>query len=68
MNPIQLGKSVFVLITELKNELREWCGMLSVEEIMSNPDLIQCFERFERALQKTLEFQKNSAEIAYSKS
>lgn len=62
MNSFRLKRSVFILITELKNELRMWCGMLSIEEIMSNSDLVQRFGRFEKLLQKLLEIPKKSAE------
>ena len=34
-------------IQALKNEFREWYGLLSIEEIISNPDLIQSIKRLE---------------------
>ena len=37
-------------VKELKNEFHEWCGLLSIEEIMSNPVLIRIMERVERLI------------------
>lgn len=36
-------------LKELKREFREWCGLLSLEEILSNPDLIQVIKQLESA-------------------
>ena len=38
-------------IKRLKEEFREWCGLLSVEEIISNPSLIEAIKRIESLLQ-----------------
>ena len=38
------------MLTGLKHEFYEWCGLLSVEEIVSNTNLIQVIKRLERML------------------
>ena len=46
------------VIKLLKNEFREWYGLLSVEEIMKNKDLIRAIEQTEKVM--------TSLEINYS--
>lgn len=38
------------VLTELKDEFHSWCGLLSIEEIISNTELIRVIERLERML------------------
>ena len=38
-------------IKKLKEEFREWCGQLSIEEIISNPPLIEAIKRIESLFQ-----------------
>jgi hypothetical protein len=38
------------LLTKLKLELSDFCGLLSVSEIASNVILVRCIERLERML------------------
>lgn len=35
---------------ELKHEFYEWCGLLSIEEIIANANLIGVIERVQRIL------------------
>lgn len=37
-------------LKDLKHEFYEWCGLLSIDEIVSNPPLIRAIERIERML------------------
>ncbi len=37
-------------LSELKRAFYEWCGVLSIDEIASNPSIIRAIERFERSL------------------
>ena len=37
-------------LRELKEDFRQWCGLLSTKEIMSNPELIQAIKRLDRML------------------
>lgn len=37
-------------LAELKRAFYEWCGVLSIDEIASNPCLMRAIERFERTL------------------
>ena len=37
-------------LKSLKNEFYEWCGLLSIEEILSNSNLIKTIERLQRLL------------------
>jgi len=37
-------------LRELKEDFRQWCGLLSIKEIMSNPKLMQSIKRLERML------------------
>ena len=39
-----------MLLTKLKLEFSDFCGLLSIDEIASNKLLIGCIERFERML------------------
>lgn len=38
------------VLTDLKNEFYSWCGLLSIDEIVSNMQLIRAIERLERML------------------
>jgi len=38
------------ILKELKKEFYDWCWLLSVEEIVSNPPLVRTIERLERML------------------
>ncbi len=35
-------------VTELKHDFYQWCGLLSVDEILENQDLIRVIERLQR--------------------
>ena len=37
-------------LKDLKQEFYEWCGLLSIDEIVSNTNLIRVIERLERML------------------
>lgn len=37
-------------INDLRKEFHEWCGLLSIDEIGTNPDLMRIIERLERML------------------
>jgi len=37
-------------LSEVKRLFHEWCGSLSIDEIISNRELIQSIERIERML------------------
>ena len=37
-------------LKDLKQEFYTWCGLLSIDEILSNPNLIHVIERLERML------------------
>ena len=37
-------------LATLKDDFNEWCGVLSIDEIMSNPPLIRVVERLIRML------------------
>lgn len=39
-------------IAKIKNLIREWYGTLSIEEIMSNEELIELFQKIEKSLQE----------------
>lgn len=38
------------LLLDLKSEFYEWCGLVSIDEICSNPFLIHAIEGVEREL------------------
>lgn len=38
------------LLLGLKEDFRQWCGLLSIDEIVSNSKLIRVIERLERML------------------
>lgn len=38
------------LLSQLKKDFFEWCGLLSIEEVLSNPRLMEVAERVERML------------------
>lgn len=38
------------IITQLKEQFRDFCGLLSVNEITNNAPLMRVLERFERML------------------
>lgn len=42
--------SVSSSFKDLKEEFYEWCGLLSIDEIVSNTNLIRSIERLERML------------------
>lgn len=54
MNDHRLGKTMNYLLLELKTEFRRWYSMLSVQEIMTNPDLIRAVERVEKSLAEAI--------------
>ncbi len=37
-------------LTQLKIEFYEWCGLLSIDEVMSNSSLMEAIEQVERTL------------------
>lgn len=49
-----LGKPMLTLLVELRNEFRRWYSALSVQEIMTNPDLILAVERIEKSLNEAI--------------
>lgn len=55
MDDLRFGKSLKTLLNELKDEFRQWCGMLSIDEIVSNKNLIIKIERFERMILTAIE-------------
>ena len=54
MNDRRLGKTLHYLLVELKDEFRRWYSVLSIEEIMTNPDLIRAVERIEKSLTEAI--------------
>lgn len=54
MNDHRLGKTMYFLLIELKTEFRRWYSMLSVEEIMTNSDLIRAVEKVEKSLTEAI--------------
>lgn len=40
------------VLNNIKRTIREWFGLLSISEIISNPNLAKTFERIERIIQK----------------
>ena len=41
---------MYVFLNSLKSEFRDWCGLLSIEEIMSNIDLIESITMTEKVM------------------
>ncbi|GEM_PF-1381797 len=39
-----------IRLSDLKSEFHDWCGLLSENEIVSNPCLVRVIERIERML------------------
>ncbi len=53
MNTGKTAKAVIQLIADLKSDFREWYGSISIEEIMSNQELVKHIERVEQILIKS---------------
>lgn len=47
---LSVKHNIVPLVQNLKKDFRDLCGLLSVEEIMSNGPLIRVIERLERML------------------
>ena len=54
MSDRTLGKTLLTLLVELKDEFRRWYSALSIQEIMTNRDLISAVERIERSLTEAI--------------
>ncbi len=54
MNDGGMGKTMKLLLAELKDEFRRWYSMLSIQEIMSNTNLIRALERVEKLLNEAI--------------
>ncbi|MGK5086976.1 hypothetical protein WDW86_05415 [Bdellovibrionota bacterium FG-2] len=50
MQETTLEMSPSEALNQLKLEFFEWCGLLSIDEIVSNANLIRVIERLERML------------------
>lgn len=54
MNDHRVGKTLHYLLVELKDEFRRWYSLLSIDEIMTNSELIRAVERTEKSIAEAL--------------